>query len=593
LRTVRNPAVAEGFASKFGSRIRQAGLQVDERLRDDDLEKFVRPARWPRDTDPYFRAIKFDQSNDLRWKAISNHFDIWASIVANGQELRDDALSYDGVDTLRYLAHAAEDKRLVAQDVIRAAYGLALDYGFMNWASKFLGALQATKGDLLDFAHHLKRFQQLMPFGIDRETQERWQNQLKECWRSLPDAELLRDSEALVAHEVLLGRSLQILRSASDETSEFIALSYHGLTSEADLRNAVWEDPALAAKGPATVMPQKVAGFLDDLSRTHLGAPLCVSIVQLDSDSLHLLVCGRNREGDLRWFSELTNGNVATSIAGLSERVSKLKQTYREWLEPDASGLAELYVDWGEPFRNLCLKISTIAKEMSVDCRWLMLSVGSELAALPLQDLFRQFWDDDEPILVSMVPSIGWAVLCHEGKSDYPALYRQELSGALDFARKKARLPDLQTLRFKITRSTDATPWLFDETAIIAGHGKIGSAGFPLIEGANGILTAFDWVELSDYRIVVLHSCFGGSVAPGFLGDLGGLPSLTLGKQTKLLCAPVAEVPVEAAIKLHEHHGKADGPREFGLRYLNALKENPAVGLYNLYGLPTERVGKS
>ena len=292
-------------------------------------------------------------------------------------------------------------------------------------------------------------------------------------------------------------------------------------------------------------------------------------------------------------MAEQVNGEGKMSVKGLSERLNKLKQTCREWLELGESGLPELHVDWGTPFENLCSKISTIAKKMSVDSRWLMLSVDADLATLPWQDLFRRFWDSSEPILVSMVPSFGWAVLCHEGKRDYPFHYRQELSGTMDFARKNAGLPDLQNLRFKITRSTDETPWLFNETAIVAGHGKLSSTGFPQIESARNILTPADWIELSDYRIVVLHSCFGGSVAPGFLGDLAGLPSLILGRQTKLFCAPVAEVPVEAAIKLHEHHSKVDGPREFGLRYLNALKENPAVGLYNLYGLPTERIGKT
>jgi hypothetical protein len=502
-------------------------------------------------------------------------------------------LAYDGVDTLKYLAHAANKRELADQAVIRAAYQLALNYGFMKWAGKLLGSLQATRKDLLDFAHHLKRFQQLIPFGLDRTTQELWQRQLKECWISLPDAELPKGSEPLVLHEVLLGRSLQMVRDADGVTARLIALSHHDLVSESDSRLAAIREPSLAEQGPATVMPIKVANFLHDLSRTEIGAPVCISIVRLESDRLHLLACGRNREGEVRWVSEQVNGEGETSVVGLSERLGRLKQTCSEWLEPDENGLAELHIDWGTPFENLCLRISAVAKDLSADCRWLMLAVDAELAALPWQDLFRRFWDGGTPVLVSLVPSFGWASLCHERECAYPDDYRRELSTVIDRARLQAGLPDLNTLRFRIRDAFQAAPWLFNETAIIAGHGKTSESGFPLIEVANGILTEEDWIELSDYRIVILHSCFGGHVTPGYLGDLRGLIGLTLGGQTKLLCAPVAEVPVEAAIKLHEHHGKADGPREFGLRYLNALKENPAVGLYNLYCLPTERVGKT
>jgi len=370
-------------------------------------------------------------------------------------------------------------------------------------------------------------------------------------------------------------------------------LAFHELIGEADTRMAAIKEISLAAQGPATVMPIKVANLLHDLSRTQLGAPVCVSIVRLESDQLHLLGCGRDRKGEVRWISEQVNGEGETSVKGLSERLGRLKQTCREWLEPDENGLDELHIDWGTPFENLCLRISAIAKDLSADCRWVMLAVDAELAALPWQDLFRRFWDGGTPVLVSLVPSFGWATLCHERECAYPDDYRRELSTVIDRARLRAGLLDLNTLRFRIRDAFQAAPWLFNETAIIAGHGKTSESGFPLIEVANGILSEEDWIQLSDYRIVVLHSCFGGHVAPGYLGDLGGLIGLTLGGQTKLLCAPVAEVPVEAAIKLHEHHGKADGPREFGLRYLNALKENPSVGLYNLYGLPTERVGKT
>jgi hypothetical protein len=543
-------------------------------------------------TPPYWRGIQGDQAINTSWKTLSDSYPVWSSIVANGGKPEASALSYDGVDTLKYLAHAANKGELTDQAVIRAAYQLALDYGFMKWAGKLLGSLQATRQDLLDFAHNLKRLQQLMPFGMDRITQELLQRQLKDCLLSLSDAELSYGEDLLVVHELLLGRSLQMIRNADGETARLLAQAHGDLISEAGGRLAAIREPSVTTKGPATVMPWKVEKFMHDLSHTEIGAPVCISIVRSESDQLHILACGRNREGDVRWVSELVNGEGKASVKGVAERLGRLKQTCREWLEPDENGLDELHVDWGTPFENLCLRISAIAKDLSADCRWVMLAVDAELAALPWQDLFRRFWEGGTPVLVSLVPSFGWASLCHERECTYPDDYRRELSTVIDRARLQAGLSDLNTLRFRIRDAFQAAPWLFNETAIVAGHGKTSESGFPLIEVANGILNEDDWIGLSDYRIVVLHSCFGGHVAPGYLGDLGGLIGLTLGGQTKLLCAPVAEVPVEAAIKLHQHHGKADGPREFGLRYLNALKENPSVGLYNLYGLPTECLGR-
>lgn len=593
LKTVRNPDHDKLFAYMNAWRIRQAGLQIDGRRRDESVKNRVQPPRDPRDCDPYFRGIQDDQANDPRWNTLSEKFQVWARILAVGCEPRITALDYDGVDTLKYIAHAAKNNHLTDQTVIRAAYQLTLHYGFMRWAGKLLDALQATQQDLLDFAHHLKRFQQLMPFGMDRKCQELWHQQLKNCWRLLPAAESPLPSEVLVLHEVLLGRSLQMVRAAEGNAASLIALAQNDLINESEGRIASIREPALAARGPATVIPSKVASFLHDLSRTGIGAPVCISIVQLEPDRLHLLACGRNPDGRVQWYSEQINGEGVCPISGLSERLDKLKRAYREWLQLDENGLDELHIDWGTPFENLCLRISAIARDLSADTRWLMLAVDAELAALPWQDLFRRFWDGDRSVLVSLVPSFGWAVTSHERKYAYPDDCHRKLSTDVVQARLQAGLPDLHTLSLKIKKSIRAAPELFRETAIVAGHGQMSESGFTLIEGPDGILTEKHWIALSDYRIIVLHSCYGGHVTPGYLGDFGGLVNFILGGQAKLFCAPVAEVPVEAALKLHEHHGEADGPQEFGLRYLAALEENSVVGLYNLYGLPTECLGRN
>jgi hypothetical protein len=52
LKTVRDPAVAADFTKHYAWRIRQAGLQIDERRNDEDEKNRVRPARLPRTFDP-------------------------------------------------------------------------------------------------------------------------------------------------------------------------------------------------------------------------------------------------------------------------------------------------------------------------------------------------------------------------------------------------------------------------------------------------------------------------------------------------------------------------------------------------------------
>src|SRR5207237_8036630 len=128
---VRCPAVAADFAQEYAWRIRQAGLQIDGRHRDEEEKNRVRTARRPRMRDPFWRGIQGDQVNDPRWTTLSDNFPLWSGIVANGGNTEPNALAYDGVDTLKYLAHAAKKRELADQVVIRAAYQLSLDYGFM------------------------------------------------------------------------------------------------------------------------------------------------------------------------------------------------------------------------------------------------------------------------------------------------------------------------------------------------------------------------------------------------------------------------------------------------------------------------------
>ena len=262
----------------------------------------------------------------------------------------------------------------------------------------------------------------------------------------------------------------------------------------------------------------------------------------------------------------------------------------RDWLVENSDGTTGLEIDWGEGLPQLMHRFAALARAWSIKPRWLMLAVEPKLSSLPWQHLTQRFWPGRNKPLTTLVPSLGWAALASAEPRQYPTNFRLRLSTEADRVRQQRGLPDLQTIRGQIIKAERGGSRALHSTAIITGHGTVSQGRIPAVD-ANGIVRVEDWIEFSDSRIVVLHSCFGGHSEPKDLGDLGGVPGLTLGGWTRILCAPVAEVPIEAAICLSQKHLAPDGPLEFGERYRAALAENPIVALYNLYGFPGEWVG--
>jgi hypothetical protein len=87
----------------------------------------------------------------------------------------------------------------------------------------------------------------------------------------------------------------------------------------------------------------------------------------------------------------------------------------------------------------------------------------------------------------------------------------------------------------------------------------------------------------------VIHACHGGRTTRSRAADLGGAPGLALAIQSRLVLAPVTEVPQEAALALHDEMVASRSSDEIGLRYLRAVQRNPSVALYNLHGFANEK----
>jgi hypothetical protein len=99
-----------------------------------------------------------------------------------------------------------------------------------------------------------------------------------------------------------------------------------------------------------------------------------------------------------------------------------------------------------------------------------------------------------------------------------------------------------------------------------------------------------DWFELGDYFTIVAHVCFSGAMEPAFLGTFGGIAGMVLGLNTRLVCAPVSEIPAATATILQRHLGNAKEAPQFSARYRAAIEEDPRVSLYLLFGFPAEFV---
>ena len=279
------------FVTHQAWRITQAGLRIPLTHIDPLNRNHVRPARNPRRCTPFWTRLIFERRVLREWIDLDAQFSVWHRWV---NKLAPEAAkpgNYDAIDVLRHLAHAAEKRQLSDPATLRNAFALAQRYACTAWAAKLLGALGAhtTRKDLLNFAHHLKRVQQALPLGRDQDEQREWQDRLRAAWSRLAPGQMLSSADALVLHEVLLGRSLQLLRRIEPAAAKMIALRHNGLLPDSALPTAIGLEPAIATHAPAMLDVESLFPFLQAHRSHALGAPMCCSLVQIAEDRFHLL----------------------------------------------------------------------------------------------------------------------------------------------------------------------------------------------------------------------------------------------------------------------------------------------------------------
>lgn len=576
-RNCENVKYHHTIANYFAKWIHQLGLEMPPPFERKNKPNPPRMIHQSRQDNPYWWRISQDQKYNRDWLIVLKSYPEWKQLLPTSGEPNADPCFYDPFGVFKSLSFAINEGAYSNPTVARCAFQLALKYGWTGLAEKLLAGFQPAKKEVLDFCHHLKRIQQACPFGIDDSDDQHpaWRRVLKTSWASLPSGDSLNSEERLAAHEVLVGRSVELLRWKGKTASPFLIKKFNDLASEEEIRAAIGNDGAVFSPGVGTINATKVIGLMRAVSGSAMGSCACVSIVRLPGDKLSFLAVDQSCGTPAKWVVE------TKSFPGLEDELQALNDTRDDWLKIGDQTSFEPPIDWDEQCIKLCEFVSAMARRLNKDCQWLMLALEQDLAELPWQDLVRRFWGGNKPVFVSLIPNIGWAGRGYRDVESFPkhAHNKTDLSDEADFSE----------FRSQIESDLNEKTSFIGSTAIYLGHGKREN-GFTTVKSGTGLLDREAWLDVGTYRTVVIHSCSAGRLHGGFLGDFGGVPALALATGCRLVCAPITEVPLHTAKILHKHHVSKSGPLEFGHRYMLALGEDPWVGVYTCYGFGNQFV---
>jgi hypothetical protein len=563
------------FVSFFAKWIHQLGLEVPPPFANKSKAGAAARIQKACDDSPYWWRLRADQQADPNWRVILDRYEEWRHVLRTNAA-NPDPCYYDPFQLFKFLGFAMAEGRYSEPVVARSAFCLALRYGWTGLAEKFLGAFGATKKEVLDFCHHLKRIQQACPFGIDdaEDQHPAWRRVLKSAWRSLLGGPRLDAEESLVMHEVLVGRTVELVRWKGAGAAPPLLRKYSDLASEAEVREMVSAGGHAILPGVATIGPEGVLSLLRELSDSPLGRPVCASIVRLPGDRLSVLAVDQSCARGEDWKV------CVKPFPGLGAEIQALNDT-KDWLKIGNQDESEPPIDWGEQFTALCKFLGAQASSLNRSCGWLLLALEPDLAEFPWQDLVRRHWPAPEPPFVSLIPNFGWASRSKADLESFPK--------TTENLKNLSQHRDFSEFKIEIEKDLERNPAGVGSTAIFLGHGRR-EGDFTTIEAGTGPLRRESWLEIGEYQLVMVHSCSTGRVQGGFLGDLGGVPAIALAAGSRLVCAPVTEVPLRTARILHKWHFRPDVPTAFGCRYMRALAEDPWVGTYTCYGFGNQSV---
>jgi hypothetical protein len=491
------------------------------------------------------KRLEAKLSSDPRWNLIRSLYQSYPN------EVQDEPLTlWD------YLAWAEDHSAVIAHpDVGRAALSLCLDYGELRRAASFLDKIQPTTRDILVFASSMRRASQLLPLLLSVKTFDNWQTVLVNAFSKLPKSEIARlsVSQHFLVHEMLTGRCATIIRGAPRSFQQFYREKFDDEVSEPPLREALQEKISPLVQSVGTVTPGSLSTFLPTGRFSELDKPTCVSLASLGADRFSLIVRNPNNE----WHTAIF------SIPGFASALQRTMEWGEVWHTEDG-------VPWENEAITLIQRIGEFLR-LGQRTNWLMLSVSSDFGAMPWQDLvFRHLHDNT---VVTVIPNFTWASMeFHKPTHHSKSIHRLGMN------------PEYAETATIIRQRINA----IDGASYVLGHGTWEEHKFTSVEAGNGPLLPEDWRSYATRRVCVVHSCWGGRSEDHLLGDLGGLPYNGFVLGCRFFCAPVSEVWSKTATVLHRHLTNEFASSELGLRYLNAIREDPAAALYTIYGFANE-----
>lgn len=582
--------------------VRQAGLEVDSRFKkkpsetSENEDVYLIQDRTP--TDAKVAPEDVDEEKDEN-RADTKQLDMYRRRLARDQKTSDCwklVLKRYGLSAypLRRLVRDFSAGNSIDIEILKCGYNLCLMYEHIAHAATLLRGFEPTLGQLVDFAHSVKRAQQVMPYGIHMPTHEKWQGLLRDKLACIANLSNTREQDVLTFHEVLLGRSVSISRQASQHGITSLIDKHYGLLNEQLIRDELDRSTVGRFRGPGGVTTANFQRFLTTTSTANaLGMPVCISLVSLGNDKWSILATSTNG----KWLHDVYS-------LKLQAEAVETKKHFKSWFLRFRGTVREA-IPWGKNFVTLAKIITKICVSLNSEARWILLAIDPSIAALPWQALIQRPTHCGRDIIVSLVPSFSWAALSYHRNSEVKQgvrlvlaqqseLVGDELSGVLSKDELEQIASQMANLLESIKSSKLHRAGI--SIAIVLGHGTWidDNADVPAVSVKKKALGWEDWATLWDYRLIIVHSCFGGEVRTKLLGDLGGLPGLALGFSTRLFCAPVAEVPPATSKVLHEYiSSNPDDGQAIGSRYLSAISKDPNVAVYNLYGFADERLGMS
>ncbi|MCX6925897.1 MAG: hypothetical protein NT154_22225 [Verrucomicrobia bacterium] len=527
-------------------------------------------------TDPFKARIAADQEDSPDWQTVLRKYR---------------AKPENPMDPIGKAIYDANGGRLNDPALANAAFNLcAYKYKLPAAAASLIEHFKPSKSDVMALVTQIEYATREIPLGIDQDAQRTWQKTLRSVWRKLPAAERVYEEDVLLAHEVLLGRGVTLFRASRHSTS--FAQRFFGELDDEKARELLDCDFSLLNPAKTGINPTELRSRVEEFTRGLSDQVVLGSLVSLTPTEWSLLMVG----GDRRWHWD----RISFESDLLQEAASIL--SVKGWGAP---GFTLPWQDY-PGLRGLAQALGDAVKTNYPSVSYLELAVEPRLARLPWNELLKPIWGrlGIRP-LVALIPNLTWPLVAQAKhySPDVKLFVADEnaLTGHLSETPNQAAERSLFMAAGEQLRETK--PLLernYRSAAFVLGQGAWDQAGKMTvilapsapIELADEAQT--DLLDLGQYRVVVAYACHGGHVAQHFLGDLGGIPGVCLSLRTRLFVGPPAEISLKIAAALHKHLADPNGPPEIGLRYLAAIKEEPSVAHFNLFGFANESVlGKS